>query len=136
MPWPFFNTCMVFHNRQMCPKTLVFILTNYFSLGWGIKSWLELSRIGPKLAFLNCPMSIASYQEEENSRWTRTGMGPASFASRRSRGILFNHQPLIRSLKNGFHGSSTITLHPYCNYWLGTVFCFPILWCCSSGDYP
>jgi hypothetical protein len=29
-------------------------------------------------------------------------MGPASFASRRSRGILLNHQPSIRSLKTRF----------------------------------
>jgi hypothetical protein len=31
-----------------------------------------------------------------------TAMGPASFASRRSRGILLNHQPSITSLKTRF----------------------------------
>jgi hypothetical protein len=65
-------------------------------------SWLELLRIGPKFAFLNCTISIASYQEKENSHSTRTGMGQASFASIRSRGILLNHQPSIRSLQKRF----------------------------------
>jgi hypothetical protein len=34
----------------MCPKALVFIFTNYFSVDWGIKYWLQLSRMGKKLA--------------------------------------------------------------------------------------
>jgi len=59
MPWPFLNTCMLFYNPQMCPKTLVFILTNYFSLDWGIKSWLELWRKGKNNRHLfNWPTSI------------------------------------------------------------------------------
>ncbi len=65
-------------------------------------SCLELLRTGTKLAFLNCPISIASYEEEENWHWTRTAMGQGSFASRRSRGILLNHQWSIRSLKKRF----------------------------------
>jgi hypothetical protein len=99
-------------------------------------SWLELLRIGPILAFLNCPISIASYQEEENSHWTRTGMGQAT---RIEQGLAWAKLHLLVEdqevfcwitsdplghLKKGFNGSSSITLHPYCNYLLGPVFCF------------
>jgi hypothetical protein len=75
----------------------------YVTFPWlGIMSWLELLGIGQKLAFFNCPISIASSQEEVNSHWRRIATGQASFASRRLRGILWNHQSSIRSLKKRF----------------------------------
>jgi len=70
------------------------ILTSYFSLvGYHVLARIVENR--NKIGIFELP-SINS----QLSR--RTGMGQASFASRRSRGILLNHQPSIRSLKKRF----------------------------------
>jgi hypothetical protein len=83
-------------------------------------SWLELLRTGTKLALLNCPISIASYQKGQ--AWAKLHLlveGQEVLCG-------ITSDPLGQ-LKKGFHRSSIITLHPYCNYLLGLVFCFPIL---------
>jgi len=113
-PWSWFGL--------LCVMTIFQIDMNCIKLFPIIMMFPSISSHGRN--FFLTHLSIASYQEEENSHWTRTGMGQSSFASRFSPGILLNHQLSLGHLKKRFNQSSTITLHPYCNYLLGPVFCF------------